>query len=219
LFFYFQNRGKTKSRGRREGTKRGRAQDRSRKRAQTQTSKVLVLKKIRNMYEFDFYNYHYYYEYKINELKVKELTSFYDFVNELHGKLDNHHKQRRAKAKVKHKLLKTGNKLNDRLNNSIRFELKWERYMKCDGSPDPSNPGEINTFLTLWREDTENTDAASSINNVILALSLIKELEILIEDLESQNLQDTWKQIEQHRHVILVMMRMQCIPHTAINIL
>jgi hypothetical protein len=75
--------------------------------------------------------------------------------------------------------------------------------MKCDGSPDPSNPGEINTFLTLWREDTENNDVASSISNVILAFSLIDELGVLIEDLETQNTPEAAKQIEQHKHVII----------------
>ena len=29
--------------------------------------------------------------------------------------------------------------------------------MKCDGSPDPTIAGEINTYMHLWREDTEST--------------------------------------------------------------
>ncbi|XP_075754692.1 dynein axonemal intermediate chain 7 isoform X3 [Pelodiscus sinensis] len=34
-----------------------------------------------------------------------------------------------------------------------RAHAKWEHYMQCDGSPDPAVPQEINTFMTLWREN------------------------------------------------------------------
>jgi hypothetical protein len=73
--------------------------------------------------------------------------------------------------------------------------------MRCDGSPDPSNHGEINTFLTLWKEDKENNDINSSIKNVILALDLIQELQLLINDLDNQEISEKEKIIEQHRHV------------------
>ncbi len=48
--------------------------------------------------------------------------------------------------------------------------------MRCDGSPDPSIPGEINTFLTLWKEDTINNDIGSSLKNTELALAVWKKI-------------------------------------------
>ncbi|XP_049677850.1 dynein axonemal intermediate chain 7 isoform X12 [Accipiter gentilis] len=34
---------------------------------------------------------------------------------------------------------------------------KWEHYLSCDGSPDPTVLQEINTFMSLWRDD-QNED-------------------------------------------------------------
>ena len=33
--------------------------------------------------------------------------------------------------------------------------------MRCDGSPDPTNPGEINTYINLRLEDSEHNDIDS----------------------------------------------------------
>lgn len=30
-------------------------------------------------------------------------------------------------------------------------------YIQCDGSPDPSVAQEINTFISLWKEETDET--------------------------------------------------------------
>lgn len=74
--------------------------------------------------------------------------------------------------------------------------------MKCDGSPDPSNQQEINTFLTLWREDTESEDIAGSLRTIILALDLINELDSINEDLDRSSATGLEKEIEKNKSVM-----------------
>ena len=37
------------------------------------------------------------------------------------------------------------------------FIPQWNHYIQCDGSPDPSVSPEINTFISLWKEETNET--------------------------------------------------------------
>ncbi|XP_044286344.1 dynein axonemal intermediate chain 7 [Varanus komodoensis] len=62
-----------------------------------------------------------------------------------------------------------------------RSLAKWDHYTSCDGSPDPTVPREINTFMSLWQEeknDTIQTVIAKS-NRV---LELIEKLQFYILD-------------------------------------
>ncbi|XP_066275833.1 dynein axonemal intermediate chain 7 homolog isoform X2 [Branchiostoma lanceolatum] len=63
-----------------------------------------------------------------------------------------------------------------------RASAKWERYMKCDGSPDPTVTQDINTYMSLWREDKESTDIKVVLQDSRQLLALIGELEFLMAD-------------------------------------
>jgi len=56
---------------------------------------------------------------------------------------------------------------------SVIFVLQWARYMKCDGSPDPTILPEINMYMSLWREDTENVSFDSVLKSSDLVLKVV----------------------------------------------
>ncbi|XP_068611584.1 dynein axonemal intermediate chain 7 [Brachionichthys hirsutus] len=86
---------------------------------------------------------------------------------------------------------------------------KWERYMRCDGSPDPAVQRDINTFITLWRDDPE-VDHTLVLKQCNIALQLIEELEVLLRDAtvpqEAQKYQEAIIQLQeliQHKHHVI----------------
>ncbi|XP_047431210.1 dynein axonemal intermediate chain 7 isoform X2 [Mugil cephalus] len=58
---------------------------------------------------------------------------------------------------------------------------KWERYLRCDGVPDPAVQQDINTYISLWRDDAE-VNITPVLKQCDLALQLVEELEGLLRD-------------------------------------
>ena len=50
--------------------------------------------------------------------------------------------------------------------------FQWARYMRCDGSPDPTNQGEINTYINLKLENKDRDDAESVLKDSQLDLAV-----------------------------------------------
>lgn len=46
------------------------------------------------------------------------------------------------------------------------------RYMLCDGSPDPTNAGEINAYISLWKEDETRVQVNEVLHDALLCLSV-----------------------------------------------
>uniref|UniRef100_A0A8C8SXU5 Dynein axonemal intermediate chain 7 n=1 Tax=Pelusios castaneus TaxID=367368 RepID=A0A8C8SXU5_9SAUR len=88
---------------------------------------------------------------------------------------------------------------------------RWEHYMQCDGSPDPSVPQEINTFMSLWQE-SKNDDIEFVIEKGNQVLNLIEKLDFLLLDTPPNELmEDT---IVQYQESILAL---QCLLHQKYN--
>ncbi|XP_027016139.1 dynein axonemal intermediate chain 7 [Tachysurus fulvidraco] len=64
---------------------------------------------------------------------------------------------------------------------TAREKAKWKRYMICDGSPNPAVQPEINTFITLWKEDPD-VDIQTILKQCVLALRLTDELELVLSE-------------------------------------
>ncbi|XP_072000913.1 dynein axonemal intermediate chain 7 isoform X2 [Engystomops pustulosus] len=96
--------------------------------------------------------------------------------------------EHREEELLEHRLL-----LEERLDaarrwkRDLRIRGKWDRYMLCDGSPDPTVPQEINTFMSLWSAE-EAEDFQSVLNKSRLVLRLIGELELLLLDTPAEEL-------------------------------
>ncbi|NXD42213.1 CASC1 protein, partial [Copsychus sechellarum] len=76
----------------------------------------------------------------------------------------------------------------------------WEHYLSCDGTPDPTEPQEINTFMSLWN-DNQDEDVQLVMEKEEVVLNLIEKLESLL--LETSPDEITEKRREQYQEFIL----------------
>ncbi|XP_038009501.1 dynein intermediate chain CFAP94, axonemal isoform X3 [Motacilla alba alba] len=81
-----------------------------------------------------------------------------------------------------------------------REQAKWEHYLSCDGTPDPTEPQEINTFMSLWR-DEQDEDVQLVMEKEEVVLNLIEKLEFLLLEASPEEITD--KQKDQYQEVIL----------------
>ncbi|KFW73320.1 Protein CASC1, partial [Pygoscelis adeliae] len=81
-----------------------------------------------------------------------------------------------------------------------RAHAKWEHYLSCDGSPDPTVLQEINTFMSLWRED-QNEDIQLVMEKGEQVLNLIQKLQFLLLDTPPSEI--TEKETVQYQESIL----------------
>ncbi|KAM9581333.1 dynein axonemal intermediate chain 7 isoform 3-T3 [Guaruba guarouba] len=86
-----------------------------------------------------------------------------------------------------------------------REHAKWEHYLSCDENPDPTVLREINTFMSLWRED-QNKDIKLVMEKGEQVLNLIEKLQLLLLDASSNQI--TEKEIVQYQESILELQNM-----------
>ncbi|XP_034381746.1 protein CASC1 isoform X2 [Cyclopterus lumpus] len=60
-------------------------------------------------------------------------------------------------------------------------KAQWERYTNCGGIPDPAVQKDINTYVSLWKDDPE-VNVTPVLKQCNLALQLTEELEGLLRD-------------------------------------
>ncbi|XP_077196356.1 dynein axonemal intermediate chain 7 isoform X2 [Paroedura picta] len=92
-----------------------------------------------------------------------------------------------------------------------RTSAKWGHYLACDGSPDPTVPREINTFMSLWQED-KNNDIQIVLEKGNRVLELIQKLQFSILDAPYEEL--TSDEVAQYQDTI---QKLQVLLHQKYN--
>ncbi|NXH12172.1 CASC1 protein, partial [Bucco capensis] len=83
---------------------------------------------------------------------------------------------------------------------ACRAHAKWEHYLSAAGSPDPAVLQDINTFLSLWREDQQQ-DVQLVMEKGEQVLNLIEKLQLLLLDSPASEI--TEKEAAQYQESIL----------------
>ncbi|ERE66112.1 cancer susceptibility candidate protein 1 [Cricetulus griseus] len=88
----------------------------------------------------------------------------------------------------------------EKLKRETRALAQWKHYTQCDGSPDPLVAQEMNTFISLWEEE-KNETFEQVIEKSKLVLSLIKKLKLILLETPPCDLEN--RIIAQHQGSIL----------------
>ncbi|XP_007947966.1 dynein axonemal intermediate chain 7 [Orycteropus afer afer] len=84
----------------------------------------------------------------------------------------------------------------EKLKRENRLLSQWKHYIRCDGSPDPSVLQEMNTFISLWKEE-KNETFEEVIEKSKLVLNLIEKLKLILLETPRYDLQD--KNVKQYQ--------------------
>ncbi|XP_070266638.1 dynein axonemal intermediate chain 7 isoform X3 [Myotis yumanensis] len=88
----------------------------------------------------------------------------------------------------------------EKIRREQRLHSQWMHYIQCDGCPDPSVAQEINTFISLWKEE-KNETFEEVIAKSKLVLYLIDRLKLILLETPSHDLQE--KSIVQYQGSIV----------------
>jgi hypothetical protein len=81
-------------------------------------------------------------------------------------------KRRKVQLQELNAIIESNETQDQNIHDSRRKKAKWDRYMRCDGSSDPTIPGEINTYMNLWRDDNERVSIEQVLKDSELTLSV-----------------------------------------------
>ncbi|XP_042635135.1 dynein axonemal intermediate chain 7 isoform X1 [Catharus ustulatus] len=81
-----------------------------------------------------------------------------------------------------------------------REQAKWEHYLSCDGTPDPTVTQEMNTFMSLWH-DNQDEDVQLVKEKEEVVLNLIEKLVSLILETSPDEISE--EQRDQYQEFIL----------------
>nr|KAF6367811.1 hypothetical protein mMyoMyo1_002094 [Myotis myotis] len=80
----------------------------------------------------------------------------------------------------------------EKMKREHRLYSQWMHYIQCDGCPDPSVAQEINTFISLWKEEKNETfEDVIAKSKLVLYSSVEEEPESTKQGLEMKILNET----------------------------
>ncbi|XP_033099914.1 protein CASC1-like [Anneissia japonica] len=127
-----------------------------------------------------------------SEQEEKERLEREHLENEERARIEAKEKERHAAEVTELSSILQGNATAlQNLQEERRANAKWDRYVLCNGSPDPTVPSEINTYINLWKEDKDRNDIDCVLKESKLTLSLIEEVVQHMKSLAGDQLPDT----------------------------
>ncbi|XP_031239718.1 protein CASC1 isoform X3 [Mastomys coucha] len=88
----------------------------------------------------------------------------------------------------------------EKQKREMRVLAQWKHYTECDGSPDPWVAQEMNTFISLWEEE-KNETFEEVMEKSKLVLSLIEKLKLILLETPPSDLDN--RTVLQHQGSIL----------------